>query len=496
MKALLIDIDGLRSDVFSAALEQNRLPEISRLLHGAEDNKEIQIPALAPAPSITFSSQASLFTGSHPSQHCIPGNQFFDRFGVHSDGQPSFYAFDIGDTLEVADAVSVFTVGLASDCLNVPTIYERFSDWGWSSVVAGNMYAKGADFWLKPSMVNLARFSKGGNLFGLSSSDFDEYMVNLALGHLQKHGLPDVLTIYLLGLDHISHKFGPGAQLDYLCSVVDPLIGRLWDTILSMRADDKIVVSVFSDHGQVQVIPDDTHALQLAFPFDRELSHFFTSLGLDVHNYPGEDPACDAVAALNGGLAHIYLQNRDGKWCDQPIFTRDILPVAKALWEAHNDGKYSQELEGALSGVLVRDAQNSGWHAPYLAFTPDHKIIPLEDWFSRDTQRRYAHIPQSYIDPVNRINNLASPFVGDLLILSNYSDGYYFGSPTTGVHGGLHPEESQAVMVFGFPGYGKDAIKEMRIAVSNAINQRCQIESNRQPSTSDLLTGLLSVLKK
>jgi hypothetical protein len=171
MKGLLIDIDGLMADVFSDSLSSGRIPNISQLVGGKDMSTGIQIPVLAPAPSITFTSQASLFTGMHPSQHGIPGNQFFDRFGTHSDGKPRYYTFNVGDILAVDDAVLVFSQGLASNCLTVPTIYERFSDWGWRSVVAGPMYAKGADYWLTPSLVDIARFSKGRNLFGMSSED-------------------------------------------------------------------------------------------------------------------------------------------------------------------------------------------------------------------------------------------------------------------------------------------------------------------------------------
>lgn len=494
MRLLLLDIDGLRADVFSTAFDNERLPNLKKVLLGNRESKILKIPALAPAPSITFSSQASLFTGYHPSQHCVPGNQFFDRFGVNSGDQPRFYAFDVGDTLEVDDAVQVFTDGLASNCLAVPTIYERFSDWGWTSVVVGNMYAKGADHWIKPSLTTMVRFTKGGNLFGMSSSDFDEHIINLAIDHLQENGLPEVLTIYLMGLDHISHEFGPDAQLDYLASVIDPLVGTLWDAVCSIGPTEEMVVSLFSDHGQGKASPDDKHSLKLAFPFDKELAHFFDSLGLDVHNYPGEDPNCDAVLALNGGLAHVYIQNQEGLWKDQPNFSRDILPVAQAFWDAHRFGEYAQELEGALSGIFVRNVQEAGWYAPYMAFTPDHQIITLEEWFLSDSVGGTVLSTQSYCDPVNRLNNMISPFVGDILLVSNYSDCFYFGSPKKGIHGGLHPEESGATMVFGFPEYGIEISEEMGEAVLSAINHRCLIEGNRQPSTADLLTGLLAVL--
>ena len=82
-----LDIDGLRPDVFRAALEQNQLPNISRILGRKEErlSRGLVVPATAPAPSITFCSQACLFTGAHPQDHGIPGNQFFDRFGTNNN---------------------------------------------------------------------------------------------------------------------------------------------------------------------------------------------------------------------------------------------------------------------------------------------------------------------------------------------------------------------------------------------------------------------------
>ena len=116
---LLIDVDGLRPDVFSNALQSGQLPGFTNLFGGERLERGLLQPALSTAPSITFTSQASLFTGAHPAQHGVPGNQFFDRFGRHNYGSPRHNAFDVGDTLAVEDAVLVFSDGLASRCLGV-----------------------------------------------------------------------------------------------------------------------------------------------------------------------------------------------------------------------------------------------------------------------------------------------------------------------------------------------------------------------------------------
>ena len=487
MKLLLIDIDGLRSDVFSSALENERIPHLASLVGGPGMEKGLQVSALAPAPSITFASQASLFTGAHPSQHGIPGNQFFDRFGTFSDDLPRYYAFDVGDTLAADDAVRVFTDGLASKCLQVPTLYHRFSNWAWRSVVAGNMYARGAQTWLKPSLVSIARFTKGGNLFGMSSKEYDRHILDQAIDFVRQEGLPEVLTIYFMGLDHESHHHGPEAQIDHLANVIDPMIGDLWDTILSLSPDPYPLISIFSDHGQIRVIDDDRHSLRLAFPFEREIGHLFDALGLDVHDFPGEDPDCDAVVASNGGMAHVYLQNRKSRWADAPEFERDILSVARAFWEAHASGRYASELEGSLAAVLVRNVEKDGWYAPYRALTAEGEIFSLEDWFADQPIETYA-------DPIHRLNNLASPWVGDLLLISNYAEGFYFAAPLLGMHGGLHPEDSEATLVYGFPGADQTQAQNQRASIGAAIQNRCNAEGGRQPSTADLLTGLLAAI--
>lgn len=484
---ILIDIDGLRDDVFSVALGQGQIPNIARLLGGRALGRGVQVPVVAPAPSITFCSQASLFTGTHPAQHGIPGNQFFDRFGVYSDGRPRHYAFDVGDTLAADDAVRVFTDGLASRCLQVPTLYQRMAGRGWRSVVAGNMYASGADTWIKPSLTALARFTKGGNLFGLSAAEYDRRILEDVLTEIERNGLPNILTLHFLGLDHESHHHGPGAQMAYLVNTLDPMIGELWEALPVPRFP---LVAIFSDHGQIEVIPDDRHSLRLAFPFEREMGHLFDALGLDVHDYPGEDPDCDAVVSANGGLAYVYLQNRRGHWADVPDFGRDVLPVGRAFWQAHASGQYAAELQGALAGVLIRNVEKAGWRSSYSALTPDGEIVSLEKWFSTTSGRFDVVASGRYLDPVNRLNNLAGPLTGDLLLVSNYADGFYFGAPIHGVHGGLHPEDSRAVLAYGFPGVDADTAEKMRIAIWSAIHQRCIAEGKRQPSTADMLTGL------
>ena len=478
---LWIDIDGLRPDVFAAALNANKIPNLASLL----GDEPLINPVLAPAPSITFVSQASIFTGAHPDQHGIAGNQFFDRFGLQSNHTARQYAFDVGDTLAADDAVRVFSDGLASKCLQAETIYEKLSQHGWRSVVVGHMYARGASQWLRPSLTNLARFTKGGNLFGLSAAEYDRHLLKKAIDALKKDGFPDLMTVYYMGVDHESHLHGPQAQSSYLIEELDPMIGELVQAVKDSGAAPLTIVC--SDHGQIGVPADDRHSLRLAFPFEREMGHLFDALGLDVHDYPGEDPDCDAVVASNGGMAQVYLRNRQGAWSDRPLFERDVRPVGQAFWQAHNTGQFATELEGSLAGVLVRNVEADGWQANYLALTPEGQLQQLSEWFKAQPAGLYA-------DPVHRIANLAGPMSGDLLLLSDYQAGFYFAAPLTGVHGGLHPEDSYATLACGWPtGQGQDW-QQLKEIFLEAIQSRCLREEGRQPTTADLVTGLKAIL--
>lgn len=85
-RLLTIDIDGLRQDVFHHALSSGRALNLAYLLGGPGGETGIHLDPVSTAPSITFCGQSSIFTGAHPEEHGIVGNQFFDRFGTHGAG--------------------------------------------------------------------------------------------------------------------------------------------------------------------------------------------------------------------------------------------------------------------------------------------------------------------------------------------------------------------------------------------------------------------------
>lgn len=482
-RVVIIDIDGLRRDVFQSAVTGGDLPNLRRIVGTGEEPTVCHVPALSTAPSITFAAQASIFTGAHPARHRVPGNECFDRLGFISNGKPRHFGFDVGDTLAVDDAIAVFRDDLADRLLNpeTPTIYESGAAQGKTSLVAFNMYARGASHVIRPAITEIARFTKGKGLLGLEAGKYDAHMLEELEAAFQKADpRPDLITAYFMGLDHHSHLYGPSSQADYLRSVIDPQLGRLLDLLDSSGMIEGTLFALVSDHGQSPTPGDDAHTIRLGFPFDMELSPLFAALGLELHDLPGEDPAVDAVVGLNGGLAHVYLRHRQDEWRVHPRYTADVLPVAQAFHELNSTGKYRDELKGALDLILLRDVERNGWDAEYQVYLGEGLTRPLAEWEAEQTD-----LP--YLDVTNRINHTASSMSGDLILVSRATEGYYFGKEgLNGVHGSLSKEDSETVLSFALPGAAPSDIVSLRNTVETLVDQRCEREGNRQPGIVDM----------
>jgi hypothetical protein len=480
-RLVLVDVDGLRADAFRHALESGELSHLGRLLGGPRAERGICFPAVSTAPSMTYCCQASGITGAHPRDHWIPGNHFFDRFGRITGGVPRKFEFDF------VDAPAVFLQGLAGEAINpaVPTLYETAAEHGFASTVVYHMYAHGAPHWLKPGLDDWRAFvavDRAG--FG---ERYDNAMVADAIRHLREGHRPNLLTLYFFGLDHESHLEGPAGQQHYLASIVDRQVGTFLQAYEELGLLPDTLFVLFSDHGQKEVVLDDRHKLQVGFLWDRELGLVFEALGTDVYDHPLEGRHCEAVVSPCGAMAHIYLRRQGRPWADAPSFDREVLLHAQAFWAANDAGAYCAELQGAMSMVMVRDVEREGWYADYRVYTP-HGLVPIDDYLA-------AHPEIVTVDAANRLHCMAGPVTGDLLLFTNYEQGYHFAIPPyRGIHGGLHPDDSLAVLAYGLPEGPPEQVEHLRCALTAALADRCRAEGGRQVGTVDMAYGVRVVM--
>jgi hypothetical protein len=152
--------------------------------------------------------------------------------------------------------------------------------------------------------------------------------------------------------------------------------------------------------------------------------------------------------------------------------------VAAAFWRSNQTGVYDPDLQDALAMILVRDCEHSGWQAAYQVFTPQGGLVPVGDYLA-------SHPEIETDEAVVRLEHLVGPMTGDLLLVSNYAAGYYFGGQITGIHGGFHPDESRAVLSLGWQGATQEQLAALRSAAQAVVGNR--------PST---LADLVPVIKK
>lgn len=316
-RAVIIDVDGIRRDTFEQVYRDGRLPNFQRIFARALwfDN------ASSVLPTVTMPAQASIFTGTQPARHGVPGNQWFDR----STGRLIDYMTPGG--LACAYGVTVRGVagcsgGLGNGHLLAPTIYEAAAQAGLTSAVYFSEYWKGAARAAPPTITEMLGFLAGSPV---DYRAFDSEMAGRAIADLKSRGLPSLVTLYFLGADGVAHQEGIASQNAYLSGTVDPLLGHILDAIewLDPPWREHTLFVLVSDHGRTDLAPN-SEDLTLKTDFEAAL------------------PA-GATVAENGGMAYIYLR--------QPGLA-DLPKLAAALVQ---DAK----LSAAVAAVRVRGAGDS-----------------------------------------------------------------------------------------------------------------------------------------
>jgi hypothetical protein len=319
-------------------------------------------------------------------------------------------------------------------------------------------------------------------IFGMRRGEFDAHMLR-QVDRCLHHNKVELLSLYFMGLDKESHELGPQQQGPYLREILDPQIGELINILKRNRLFDSSLVALISDHGQSATLGDDAHSIRLGFPFDQELIHLFTALGLDVHDYPGEAPHVDAVVGLNGGVAHVYLRHPQGEWDQGPRFHEDILRVAEGFSGMNKSGRYCPELKDSIDLILVRDS-SSGFNSPYLVYQDTGTLLPVAEVFEERGDDNYP-------DAEARLRQLNGAMSGDLLLLARSDRGIYFGKPgLRGVHGGLLRDDSETTLALSIPGGNQQEQARLHDQFIEIASQRASHEGRRRISIADLTFGL------
>jgi hypothetical protein len=504
---LILAIDGVERDLLYPMLERGELPGMALLLGGqlGRDFRHAHLDRriLATMPSSTMPAWATIFTGQPPSRHGVTGNEFFIR-ERRMMAAPAPVSFE-----DPSPVLAVYTEDFADYLLEAPTIYHhiRAADPGVRIWVSMGQFHGGADRLLMARRAAMAEAFREFLDQAVAHGDardvyaeLDEEILEVVAEELDAAGpggLPDVLTIYLPGLDLYAHHadLGPDqARRDYLIEVLDPLLADLHDQLERLGALDDRYVVLISDHGHTEVRPAARNAIGTG---DDELPAAVRAAGFRIRPFAlevDEDHDFQAVIAYGGATAFIYLADRStcpepGQRCDfsrPPRFVEDVLPVAEALHRASRDGSGAPALAGAIDMVLTREPRPFAEDdLPFQVYVGQGALVTIDEAMAGRPYTRYVSVER-------RLNDLAAgrhgERAGDIMLLANNgderhpADRFYFSTTYHSWHGSPSRKDSQVPLVVA---HRKRSAAALTATVDEVLG-----EAPRQQAIGRLLTRL------
>lgn len=292
---LMISIDGLRpGDVINAEARGLKLPNLHRFVREGTYAEGV----VGVLPTVTYPSHTTLITGTSPGRHGIVNNLAFDPLQINQGGW-AWYATDIRvptlweaatrSGLKVGSVhwpVSVSARGIAR---NLPQIWRTGHDDD----------AKLLTILATSGLVDeLEAATSEAYPLGIDESvEGDERRGRFAEALIRRHR-PGFLTVYLAGLDHQQHTYGPDtAEAHTALERIDAIVGRLVSAELARYPEAN--VAVVSDHGFAAVTKE------------TNLFHAFIDEGLITLDALEKVIGWEAMPVPEDGSASVILARPD-----------------------------------------------------------------------------------------------------------------------------------------------------------------------------------------
>ena len=461
-RVIVFALDGVGDGELRQAIASGGMRRVAALLGRETEPRLYEHGWAAPGvlsilPSTTFAAWASVFTGQPAARTGVPGNEWFAREEMR------FYAPAPVTVTQHEHALEVYSDQLMGRVLRAPTVYERANVRAYVSLQA---YHRGADLLTVPMPSSYGRMITEAARGAVDEEtvsqevyeELDGEAVESLTESIRRHGVADLQTVYFPGVDLYTHVAGDPLrdQLRYLREVIDPAVGQVLDAYRKAGALDGTWVMFVADHGHTPVLADDLHAL--GAEGEDEPPAVLRQAGFRVRPFQIElDPEqqdFQAAVAYQGAFAYVYLADRStcarpGARCDwnrPPRLNEDVLPVARAFFEASRTGAGVPALRGAIDLVFARPATPPGQEAlPFQVFDGE-RLVPVAEYLA-------AHPRPELLELERRLQGLgAGPYghrAGDVLLLARtgtelpIAQRFYFSSRYHSWHGSPTRQDSE-----------------------------------------------------
>lgn len=437
-RLVFIDIDGINPQVLYDVLDDSS-SNLSKIAgRGARVERASTV-----FPAVTLCCQASMFTGAWPGTHGILGNSWWDRykspprFRYYTDAKTAMgnygYAMYGWPTIVMPRKPGL---QFANDDLSndVETIYEMAKRKNLKTMQVFNQYSRGVDHWVIPSRMAMVLFALAHEEL-LHNRYWDKSTFNHLFKAMRKGELPDLIAFYISGHDSNSHEHGAHDQAEYFKKYLDPLFGLFITEFEKHAPIEDFYFLITSDHGQANTIKDQEHVVDHALL--GEILGAVPGGGFQLAARKKVLPTDTAIGNMEAGATQLHLINRQTfNWADPPRFEQDVIPVADAFAHYGKSGGRPPFVDIMLARTSVEQG--------YMVYE-NGGLVDLETYFQGKDEQ--------YPDAVRRIRGLNCERSGDLIVILDYSQGYYFGDkPKAGEHGNLCAADALIPFVVSGPG--------------------------------------------
>jgi Type I phosphodiesterase / nucleotide pyrophosphatase len=503
-RVLVFALDGVGDGELRRAIASGAMPRVAALLGRETEARVYEHAWAAPGvmsilPSTTYAAWASTFTGQPPARTGIPGNEWFAREEMR------FYAPAPVSVTQHAHALEVYTDQLMGRVLRAPTVYERANVRSYVSLQA---FHRGADLLTVPEPEGYGRMITeiaGGvvdeETIGQEAyEELDDEGAESMVETIRRHGPADLQTVYFPGVDLYTHVASHPLQdqVRYLGQVVDPAIGHILDAYRAAGALQDTWIVFVADHGHTPVLPDDRHGL--GAEGDDEPPQVLRNAGFRTRPLKIELDSAEedyqATVAYQGAFAYVYLADRatcprPGDRCDwkrAPRLAEDVLPVARAYYEASRTGAGVPALRGAIDLVFARPPRAPGQDAlPFQVFD-GARLVPIGEYLATNPRPELLELEA-------RLEGLAAgPYghrAGDVMLLARtgmqlpIEERFYFSSDYQSWHGSPTLQDSEIPLLVIHPARTGAQVRERVRSAAGADPTQLSIT----PLILDLLGG-------
>lgn len=461
-RVIVFALDGVGDGELRQAIASGGMRRVAALLGRETQPRLYEHGWAAPGvlsilPSTTYAAWASVFTGLPAARHGIPGNEWFAREEMR------FYAPAPVTVTEHEHALQVYSDQLMGRVLRAPTVYERARVRSYVSLQA---YHRGADLLTVPMPSTYGRMMTAAAEGAVDDEtvsqevyeELDDQAVESLVKSIERHGPAELQTVYFPGVDLYTHvaEHPLQDQARYLREVIDPAVGNVLDAYRKAGALEGTWVMFVADHGHTPVLPDDRHSL--GTEGDDEPPAVLRQAGFRVRPFHIDVDSAEqdfqAAVAYQGAFAYVYLADRStcaapGTRCDwkrAPRLDEDVLPVARAFFEASRTGAGVPALRGAIDLVFARPPTPPGQDALPFQVWDGQRLVPVAEYLA-------AHPRPELLDLARRLDDLgAGPYghrAGDVLLLARtgmelpIEQRFYFSSRYHSWHGSPTRQDSE-----------------------------------------------------